>query len=254
MKLAASLPEAIGLFTDFGEAGPYLGQMEAVLHLAGTTQPVIRLVSDAPACNPRSAAYLLAGLVRVLPQPTLFLAVVDPGVGGSRSPLMLRADRHCFVGPDNGLFSQVMQQAEDVELQIIEPQDRPLSASFHGRDLFAPVAAALARGGEVSGRHLPAEEATGMEWPCDLHEVVYIDHYGNAFTGIRAAAVAAGTTMLSVGNITVPAAGTFSEVPAGQPFWYCNSMGLVEIAVNQGRADEVLGLHLGDTLVFSPNR
>ncbi|MCB1871069.1 MAG: SAM-dependent chlorinase/fluorinase, partial [Gammaproteobacteria bacterium] len=114
------LPELIALFTDFGEAGPYSGQMEAVLLSSGVQIPVIRLLSDAPMCNPRASAYLLAPLAQQLPGNTLFLAIVDPGVGGSRLPLLVKTDHHWFVGPDNGLFSQIVKRAPGASVQAID--------------------------------------------------------------------------------------------------------------------------------------
>ena len=131
----------IFLFTDFGPAGPYLGQMEAVLRINAPGVDIINLVSDAPAGDPRLASYLLAALAADLPEGNVFLCVVDPGVGGERLPVALEADRRWFVGPDNGLLNTVAVRAKRVAWQIITWWPERLSASFHGRDLFAPVAA-----------------------------------------------------------------------------------------------------------------
>ena len=123
-------------------------------------------------------------------------------------------------------------------------QPPALSASFHGRDLFAPVAARLARGEtpDSLGRQTQAMPQPG--WPDDLAEIVYIDRYGNAMTGLRGEIVAPGAR-LSAGGREVARAETFSAVPQGTAFWYVNSNGLVEIAVNQGRADRELSLAVG---------
>ncbi|HEB97627.1 MAG TPA: hypothetical protein ENI96_14490 [Sedimenticola thiotaurini] len=238
-------PQCIALFTDFGEAGPYLGQMEMVLHQAGIDVPVVRLQSDAPAFEPRAAAYLLAALVRQAALPTLFLGVVDPGVGGDRLPLLLRVDRHWFVGPDNGLFSRVAAQGRELAMAAVEWRPEHLSASFHGRDLFAPVAARVASGQKVETH--PLDSIVGLDWPDRLAEVIYIDPYGNACTGLPADTVDRSRSLMVAGK-RIGHARTFGEVPAGTAFWYENSLGLLEIAVNRGRADVTLGLTVGSAV------
>ena len=247
MPSQQKLPERIALFSDFGEAGPYTGQMEAVLLQRGVRIPIIRLMSDAPRCDPRAAAYLLAPLSNHLPDNTLFLAVVDPGVGGSRLPLLLQTERHWFIGPDNGLFSQVLNRARSVTVQAVDLHPANLSASFHGRDLFAPAAAVVSLGGRISLLPLEPSELIGSDWRDCLREVIYIDHYGNAFTGIRADEIG-DDAQLSVGGVNIGKARTFSDEDMGRPFWYCNSIGLVEIAVNLGRAERLLRLTIGSLI------
>lgn len=234
----------IVLFTDFGPAGPYVGQTVAALHQAGAGRiPVIDLISDAPAHDPESAAYLLAALAPDFPPEAVFLAVVDPGVGGERPPVAVRARGQWFVGPGNGLFEIVARRAGDAAAWRITAEPARLSASFHGRDLFAPVAAAIAAGSPVPGEPLPWEAIARPDWPDDLARIIYIDHFGNAMTGLRAAALSP-TQILEAGGIRVSAARTFSDVAPGAPFWYENANGLAEIAVNRGRAAE-LGLVVG---------
>src|SRR5262249_47000472 len=136
----------IALFTDFGAAGPYVGQMKAVLCREAPAVPVIDLMADAPACEPKSSAYLLAALAPWLSAGSVCLAVVDPGVGGRRAPIVVEADGRRFVGPDNGLFELVARRAAAAQAWEIAWRPPQLSASFHGRDLFAPVAGRLAAG------------------------------------------------------------------------------------------------------------
>jgi S-adenosylmethionine hydrolase len=119
-----------------------------------------------------------------------------------------------------------------------------LSASFHGRDLFAPAAARLARGDTAVELTRPGEIGRYPDWPDDLPEIVYVDRYGNAMTGLRAALLSA-TACLAVGGRVLTRRRTFSDVPEGVAFWYENSNGLAEIAVNAGRADANLGLTVG---------
>ena len=119
-----------------------------------------------------------------------------------------------------------------------------LSASFHGRDLFAPVAAQLALSGPDRTMLRRAEVSRIPEWPDDLSEIVYVDHYGNAMTGLRANTLPA-TATLVFGDHILPKARTFSDVPLDSPFWYENANGLAEISVNGGRADTTLGIAIG---------
>ena len=123
-----------------------------------------------------------------------------------------------------------------------------LSDSFHGRDLFAPVAAAVCNGQPLALSPLSATALCGHDWPDDLPEIVYIDHYGNAFTGIRGASIPR-DARLQAGGVSLGYARTFCSVARGTPFWYVNSQGLVEVAVSEGRADRQLGLGLGSRVV-----
>lgn len=232
------------LFTDFGDSGPYVGQMKAVLGREAPGVPIIDLLHDAPAFEAKWSAYLLASLVDVFPTDIVFLCIIDPGVGGDRKPIVVEADGRRYVGPDNGLFELIIRHANEARLWHITWQPENLSASFHGRDLFAPVAAMLARGEDVPGEECPIDEARRPDWPDDLAEIVYVDHFGNAMTGLRAATIPAGAELEANGH-RLAKGRTFSEAAPGQPFWYENSNGLAEIAVNQGRAREALGLHVG---------
>ncbi len=235
----------IVLFTDFGRDGPYTGQMQAVLQRAAPGCAIIELFCDAPACDPRAAAYLLAAYAPEFPAGTVLLCVVDPGVGGARQGLVVEADGRWYVGPDNGLFELVARRAgRPPRWWSITWQPQRLSNTFHGRDLFAPVAARLALGHAPPGAPLPADGARRPAWPDDLAEVIYIDGFGNAMTGLRAAKVAA-QARLAVAGRSLACARTFEDVPAGAAFWYENANGLVEIAVNRGRAADMLGLGVG---------
>jgi S-adenosylmethionine hydrolase len=237
------------LFTDFGSEGPYLGQMEAILYRKVPEARVIRLLNDAPTGKPGLAGYLLAAICREFPPDSIFLAVVDPGVGGERLPVVLKADGRWFVGPDNDLFNTVAVQSANTEWWIIDWRPGRLSTSFHGRDLFSPVAARLARGEhDHVGRPFPGPKIG--EWPVDANVVVYIDHYGNAMSGLRYSSELDGKTLLLGGRHLVRQAHTFSDIEPGEAFWYCNSSGLVEVAVNLGRADGRFGLQPGYPVGF----
>lgn len=229
----------IVLSTDFGLEGPYIGQVKAVLHREVPDITVVDLFSDLPPFEPQLAAYLLPAYTVDFPPGSVFLCVVDPGVGSDRGACVAKADGQWFVGPDNGLFSMIAKRSADAQWWDITWQPGKLSSSFHGRDLFAPVAAMLAGGADVPGEEVRSR--IRPEWPDELFKVVYIDRFGNAITGIRASAVSTDTTLV-VAERSLARARTFSDVPAGQAFWYENANGLVEIAVNRGRADDTLGL------------
>jgi S-adenosylmethionine hydrolase len=235
----------IVLFTDFGLSGPYTGQVQAVLHRQAPGVQVVTLFADLPPFDIEAAACLLPAYAEEFPPGSVFLCVVDPGVGSQRPGVVVQADGRWYVGPNEGLFTLLARRARQLRCwQLPEPVGA--SASFHGRDVFAPVVALLARGGSVPGE---AVDATCLEqpgWPDDLWRVVYIDRYGNAITGLRANKLDA-EAQLAVNGHTLHCARTFSAVSPGTAFWYANSNGLVEFAVNRGRADEVLDIRVGAT-------
>jgi S-adenosyl-L-methionine hydrolase (adenosine-forming) len=164
-----------------------------------------------------------------------------------RQAMILKAHEQWYVGPDNGLFELVQRRARQALSWDIDWKPERLSASFHGRDLFAPVAAMLARGEPPPGRLRVDAAVRRPDWPDDLGEIVYVDHFGNAMTGLRAAMLPANARLAACDHV-LGRARTFSDLPAGTPFWYENANGLAEIAVNQGRADQMLGISLGTTV------
>lgn len=240
----------IVLFTDFGATGPYVGEMKARLALEAPGVPVIDLICDAPRFNPKAAAYLLGALAPGFPVHTVFLAVVDPGVGtAGRLPAAVLADERWYVGPGNGLFDVVARRAQTCAWQDIQWNGK-LSASFHGRDLFAPVAGMIARDITAHGMSVSRPARLMPGWPDELAEVIYLDSYGNAWTGLRAADVATTATVSANGRV-VRHARTFGEARPGEAFWYENSSGMIEIAVNRGHAGDTLGLAIGTPVTLT---
>jgi S-adenosylmethionine hydrolase len=201
-------------------------------------------LTSSPAGDPTASAYLLAAYASWFPAGTVFLCVVDPGVGGTRPPVVAEADGRWYVGPGNGLFELVLRRAAQARRWDIDWRPERLSATFHGRDLFAPVAGMLARGEPPPGQPRGDDADRRADWPDDLCEIVYIDHFGNAMTGLRAAALPPGAKLAAAGR-TLEAGRTFGDLPPGAAFWCENSNGLAEIAVNLGRADRELGLRPG---------
>ena len=237
----------IFFFTDFGFQGPYVGQMHGAVHAVSDSLRCIDLMHDAPTMDPKRAAYLLAAIVQDLPEDAIIVAVVDPGVGGARHALLAEADGRRLIGPDNGLLEIVLRRSLRAARYILEWRPERLSASFHGRDLFAPAAAMWALGKRpASTPTLPSgKDRVGADWPDDLAEILYIDAYGNGMTGLRTAALP-DPVRLTLPDGTAPIrARTFSDVPHRFGFWYENSLGLAEIAVNGGSATQKYGLHPG---------
>lgn len=169
---------------------------------------------------------------------------MDPGVGGKRDAIVVRADGRYFVGPDNGLLSIVWHRARQRRCWSIRWRPERLTSSFHGRDLFAPVAAALARRlprGWLAPKRAPDVRLDSGE----LGRVIYIDHYGNAVTGFRKSSQ---RWRLRAGGRTLRYARTFEDAKA--PFWYENSTGLVEIAAPRGSAARLLRLRIGGPVAW----
>lgn len=243
---------AIVLFTDFGAQDLYVGQVKAVLAARAPRARVIDALHQAPAFDVEAAAQLLAALAGRYPRGSVFLAVVDPGVGGARDAIVVRADGRTFVGPDNGLLSVLWARARRRSCRRIVWRPAGLSASFHGRDLFAPVAGALA------ARRLPYGWTAASRRPrvllpaADRAAIIYVDHYGNAMTGLRRAPPRGPATAarLRVGARRLAFARVFEAVPRGAVFWTVNSLGLVEVAANRASAARRLGLRVGTRVAW----
>lgn len=235
----------IVLFTDFGADDIYVGQLKAAaLRQGDACGPIVDLLHAAPQFDARAGAHLLAALCGQFDAGTVFLAVVDAGVGSQREAAVLHADEQWFVGPDNGLLSVVEARASLTQTWRIAWQPQKLSTSFHGRDLFAPIAAQIAAGAFPASK---LEETRGLAVAlggADLAEIIHIDRYGNAITGLRAQGLDQ-RRKLACGAHRLPYARVFCAVAEGETFWYENSIGLVEIATNCASAAARLGLRVG---------
>jgi S-adenosylmethionine hydrolase len=221
-------------YTDFGATGPYLGQIEAAVKRESASACVIHLQSDAPVCNPKSAGYLLAALANQFDE-AVFLCVVDPGVGSERRPAIVESQGQWFVGPDNGLFAPLYQQRDEMQVYRILQQPLGDYETFHGRDLFAYVAAKIHNKQYIAMEKV-SKLQVGSGWKKDLNEIIYVDHFGNLFTGLRGRLVQHSARVHIAGR-ELSWASRFDAVSQGEAFWYVNSCGLIEIAVNGGRAD-----------------
>lgn len=233
----------IVLFTDFGMRDPYVGQVKARLAEHAPAQQVVDLLHEVPDFNPHAGAHLLAAFAPGFPPGSVFLAVVDPGVGTPRDAVVAMAGGRWFVGPDNGLLSVVVGRHPDTRLWSITWQPEVLSATFHGRDLFALIAADIARGEFPTDKLRPADKLSVEFDANDLARVIYIDHYGNAWTGVRCVPKDARVT---VSGKLFRHSESFGFVGKGEGFWFVNSVGLLELAVNRGSAAAAFGLKVGD--------
>ena len=235
----------IVLFTDFGTADIYVGQVKSVLHRLAPGATVIDLAHDLEAFNIRAAAHILDALKGRFSEGSVFMCVIDPGVGGTRLPVVLQADGRHFVGPDNGLLSVVAARAAKKRYWRVVWRPAQLSDSFHGRDLFAPIAAQIAAA-TLRADQIQTLVALEVDFGADdLRQIIYVDHYGNACTGIRSVNASDEKILLTKGH-RIDGARVFGDVPPSHLLWYVNSHGLVEIAMNRGNAARTLGLQIGD--------
>ncbi len=244
-------PTRIALLTDFG-AGPYVGQMRLRLSALAPAVPVVELISDLPACRPDLAAYLLPGLARGMPAQTLYTCVVDPGVGTERALIIAQCgESGWWLAPDNGLLMPLLRAHPQARLFRLRWRPARLSATFHGRDLFVPAAARLVAGEWLEAEPVEAHQLVGADWSAECARICYVDAFGNLMTGLSADRLAPAAEVRA-GTGWLKSARTFADVAVGEAFWYRNAFDLIELAVNQGRADRALGLGLGDPISSRP--
>jgi len=236
----------IYFFTDFSSQDFYVGQLHSAVLRRNPDARLVDLFHHADPRDIEAAARLLARLSEYTASDAILVAVVDPGVGGSRRPLMIQADGRWLVGPDNGLFSFIVRQAQSVDCREINWRPANMSVTFHGRDLFAPVAAMLERGEMPDSTPC---EAVVPDWPKESGRIIYRDHFGNLMTGLTEKSVTV-DTVLAVNGEPIRHAERFGAVDAGDVFWMINSIGLVEIAANQADASACLGVSVGDEILF----
>jgi S-adenosylmethionine hydrolase len=262
MSGAASSIRPIAILTDFGSRDAYAGIVRGVIHRHCPGATIVDLTHEVPPFDVRWGALALCGAVDFLPENTIYLAVVDPGVGGGRRALCLSSSGRLFVGPDNGLLWPAATALGQPEARRIDWRGErgELSATFHARDLFAPAAAALARG-------LPPEQLgpiicdpIGLEIPRPVKHadslvgcILMVDHYGNAITNLRPSdlaqsdAAALDGVAFTVGEHTIPLiGGSYSSVVVGEALALVGSHGYFELALNQGNAADRLGLRADD--------
>lgn len=253
------MPRAVFLLTDFGLRDPYVGIMKAVLLRLAPQSPVIDLTHDIPPQDVLAGAVALEDSLPHLPEDAVVCAVVDPGVGTNRRPLLVVHGERLLVAPDNGLLTPFLPTGEAFEILPGGPVQPTASSTFHGRDVFAPAAALLASGAKLNDLANPLDDPVYLDFPRvvvhgdkDVTLTLLVqDHFGNLATnlsrdeaaslgGIEAAHLNAG------GRVIGPIRHTFADAEPGEPLLYWNSAGRLALGVNGGSAAEALALAPGD--------
>jgi S-adenosylmethionine hydrolase len=241
----------VTLLTDFGGSDSYVGEMKGVILSEAPTSILVDVSHGVSPGDIRSAAYILGRTWHRFPTGTIHTVVIDPGVGSTRAALALRAQGHYFTGPDNGVFTPVLK---DTEVEAVTlPIPEWASPTFHGRDLFAPAAAALANGASLTSLGpafggIPQRLAYTVpryEGKTVVGEVIYIDRFGTLITNLTTELVPP-YAMVEVEDLDLgPLKRTFDDVSNGGLLAYVGSGGAVEIAVRNGSAARRLGVGVG---------
>lgn len=256
----------ITLTTDFGSRDPWVASMKGVILSIAPDVTLVDISHEIPRHAVAASAYVLSASTAHFPSGTIHLAVVDPGVGGPRRPVVCSAAGQWFVGPDNGLFGNLIRRDPFAQVHLIAesaycltPPER--SPTFQGRDVFAPVAAWLARGTaldafgpRIDDPVLPGAATAPPSGP--LHgEILWIDRFGNAISTLRPGADLSGLGVL-VGDRMVGLVTHYAEGTLDTPSALINSDGFIEIFINRGDAAAALGIEVGSpiSLVPSPSR
>jgi S-adenosylmethionine hydrolase len=252
----------VTLLTDFGIADGYVGAMKGVLL---ERCPDVRIVDVSHAIPPGdvdAGAYVLRQAAPFYPQGTVHLAVVDPGVGSQRGAVVVETERHCFVSPDNGLLTLALEESTVRRAHAIENRRlwRPeVSPVFHGRDVFAPVAAWLASGRAIEevGPPVDPETLVRRPWPPPAIEgdvrsgvVVYVDRFGNLVTNLPVDPAEVGCGLVDVAGQEIHTGRTYADVDPGHLLALRGSSGLLEIACNGRNAAERLGVGPGAVVTW----
>jgi S-adenosylmethionine hydrolase len=254
----------IALITDFGIADWYAGEMKGAMLSACPGITIIDITHHIPPGDVKAAAFTLAACFRTFPEGTVFCVVVDPGVGSGRRAIAAGTGTCLLVGPDNGVLSWALSLAPPVSVRTIDNSDyfhrSDVSATFHGRDIFGPVAAHLARGIPIVAVGAETADYVRIPFPQPIvtdasiaSEVLAVDRFGNVVTSIGAALL----HLLTNETVKLRFRGVehiiafgdfFQSVPHGEPLCYLGSAGYLEIGINGGSAAKSLGLATGDRI------
>jgi S-adenosylmethionine hydrolase len=255
-------PRIITLLTDFGTEDYFVGAMKGIILTRCPAAVIVDITHAIPPQDVRAGAFTMNAVYANFPIGSIHLAVVDPGVGSSRRPVLVEAAGHLFVGPDNGLFSMILDRVPDGKVRHVTNTDYFLpnpSSTFHGRDIFAPVAAALARGvpPEDLGPIIQDPERFGFP-ECEslmdgsmVGSVIHIDHFGNCVTNFAPdqlqPLLTARSFCLRVNDHEIhQLSRTYSEATPGEPFAIIGSAGFLEISVLCSSAARELKITVGD--------
>jgi S-adenosylmethionine hydrolase len=256
----------ITLTTDFGLDDAYVGVMKGVLLRICPQCRLVDLTHSVPQGDILKASLVLRSAAGFFPAGTVHLAVVDPGVGGNRLPVAIHAGNKYFVGPDNGLFWFLTRRDPPPRAVVLEKRTYFLpktSTTFHGRDVFAPVAAHLASGVPLSEFGPQTRALTSLSVPDVVREasgrmrgqVIYIDHFGNCVTNLSPEELGCDLSshwivVLEDGS-RIPVGAYYGQVEEGHPLALVGSSGHLELAVRNGSAEKELALRLGSEFILS---
>jgi S-adenosyl-L-methionine hydrolase (adenosine-forming) len=243
----------VALLTDFGDSDHYAGTLKGVIVSINPDVRMIDISHNVSPQNIREAAYLLWASYRYFPERTIFVCVVDPGVGTQRKIISVDTDRHTFIAPDNGLLDFVLCQ-ENVRrsYEILRPPQfgsNPISATFHGRDIFAPIAALCSLGKSVTrfGRRCELKKPSSPFYEPEKGgasaRILHIDYFGNLITNIPKRHFAHCTINVKK-NRVLTRIHTYAEAPQNRPCIIVGSSGLIEIILKEGSAAKMLGADL----------
>jgi len=246
----------ITVTTDFGGTDPYVAMMKGVILSINPDARIVDITHQVPAGSIQEGALIIKEVYAYFPSGTVHVGVIDPGVGGKRRPIAVLADSHFFVGPDNGLFWSIMETQGHIDVVHLTEKrywmDK-VSPTFHGRDIFAPVAAHLSLGVNpfLLGEKIDSPSTIAFPLPCKkdrdlVGEIIRVDHFGNIITNITMERLSPflkskGLT-IKIGSLVLEKISTtYTDVPEGQPLALIGSSGHLEIAVNMSRATDYLG-------------
>ncbi len=260
MSATVPLTPLLTLLTDFGLSEPFVGVMKGVIQGRCPGARVIDLSHAIRRHDVREAAFWLSRCFGWFPEGSVHIAVVDPGVGTQRKALVARAAGHIFVAPDNGLLSYVLD-GEGAEVRAVAIERLalpPLSRTFHGRDVFAPVGALLASQaldfqsvGPVVAPVLLPRPLPSKAGACH-GSVVTIDHFGNLITDLELSSISAfREPKIEVRGQKCDLYDSYASVPVGRLLAVPGSFGTLEVAVREGSAEQLLGAERGDTVSVS---
>ena len=247
----------ITLTTDFGLSDPYVAMMKGVILSIHPSAVLVDLSHAIRAGSISQAARAVHETCAYFPAGTVHMAVVDPGVGSNRRPIALEGKGHFFVGPDNGIFWPLIR--DNPEAGIVHLLEKRfflpgVSQTFHGREVFAPVAAHLSLGVSLSELGPFIEDPVELRLPLPFErggelagEIVRVDHFGNLITNISSRELGRflglNRPLIKVGHLVIPKlSGIYAEQEEGKPLALVNSSEMLEIAVNLGRASEHVGI------------
>lgn len=246
----------IALLTDFGIHDPFVGAMKGVLLSKNPSLQVIDITHDIPPQDIRAGAFYLMNVMPYMPKGTLFIAAVDPTVGTGRGILWAKTAHYQFIAPDNGILGWVAEHEKIEEVRFINKSDLfmpHMSSTFHGRDIMAPVAAAIAKGlpekniGPIMAEYrrfpFPRPEKAGNRV---TGRVLLADHFGNAVTNLTREFINARSIFTIADKVIKGLKLTYASVPEGEAMALIGSFGFLEFSIRNGNFARVFGVKAGD--------